>query len=221
MEIREKFLERFVSKPTLIQKVEKRLERDGLLGINIGLQEGLFLKSLCSQRHIKKVVEIGTQYGCSASWMAMGLREKGVIWTLEKDSTCLVQARITFEDPDFLSLGCSIHLLEGSALENLKNLEKKGPFDLVFIDANKAGYPDYLHWAKENLSPGGIILADNVYLFGSLFENSCPENVSKKMWQAMNDFLEDIFMDQDFRSSILPTEEGMLFSTKKTKRGCA
>ena len=101
MEIREKFLERFASKPTLIQKVEKRLETDGLLGINIGLEEGLLLKSLCSQRHIKKVIEIGTQYGCSASWMAMGLREKGVIWTLEKDPTCLAQARITFEDPDF------------------------------------------------------------------------------------------------------------------------
>ena len=64
-------------------------------------------------------------------------------------------------------------------------------------------------------------MADNVYLFGSLFENFCPENVSRKMWQAMNDFLKDIFMDPDFRSSILPTEEGMLLSTKKTKRGWA
>ncbi len=185
------------------------------MGINIGFQEGLLLKSFCSLKHIGKIVEIGTQYGCSTTWMAMGLRERGHIWTLEKDSGCVAQAEISFKDPDFLALGCQVHLLEGPAHENLNDLKKQGPFDLVFIDANKAGYLDYLNWARENIVPGGMIVADNIYLFGSLFEDQCPKEIPGKMWQVMNEFLVNIFRDQNFESSIIPTKDGFLLATKR------
>ena len=212
----ERFLNRFLVKPPLIQKIEKRLKEDELLGVNIGLQEGLLLKSLCSQKQIKKVVEIGTQYGCSTSWIAMGLKEKGQIWTLEKDPGCVTQARISFGDPEFLKLGCQVHLMEGPALENLNNLEKQAPFDLIFIDANKIDYPEYLDWAKGNIRPGGMVVADNVYLFGHLFEDQrTTREIPKKMWQAMNKFLINIFKDRSFETSIIPTEDGLLLATKR------
>ena len=212
----EEFLKKFLTKPLLIEKIEKRLQKDGLLGINIGFQEGLFLKSLCSQKHVRKVVEIGTQYGCSTSWMALGLRKKGTIWTLEKDPNCIIQAGISFKDPDFLKLGCQVQIVKGPALKNLNTLKEQGPFDLIFIDANKSGYPDYLNWSKENVTSGGMIVADNVFLFGSLFESQCPPEVPKKMWQAMNQFLTNIFKDDNFESSIIPTEDGFLLATRKT-----
>ncbi len=211
----EEFLKKFLTKPLLIEKIEKRLQKDGLLGISIGFQEGLFLKSLCSQKHIRKVIEIGTQYGCSTSWMALGLRERGMIRTLEKDPNCVIQAEISFKDPDFLKLGCQVQILKGPALENLNTLKEQGPFDLIFIDANKSGYPDYLNWSKKNIISGGMIVADNIFLFGSLLESQCPPEVPEKMWQAMNQFLINIFKDKNFESSIIPTEEGLLLATKK------
>lgn len=208
-------IDRLSSKPDLIQRIEDRLIRDDKIGINIGMQEGLLLKSICSQAHIGKVVEIGTQYGCSAAWMAMGLGGRGKIWTFEKDPVNAEQARETFGDPGFQELQCSVELFEGAALDNLPSVEANGPFDLIFIDANKAGYWDYWQWAKSNIKHGGLVVADNVYLFGTVFLEECPEKTPKKMWNVMRQLLDDAFADSSFDSSIVPTDEGLLLATKK------
>ncbi len=208
------FLEKYATRPTLIQDVERRLESDGRLGINIGLEEGLILKSLCSQPHVEKVVEIGTQYGCSASWMAMGLKKRGQLYCLEKDPQCLKNAKITFSHPLFQELGSKVELIAGAALETLAQLKSKGPFDLIFIDANKKDYPSYLKWAHEQVRPGGLILIDNIYLFDSVFEDTCPENLPPKMWAAMKETLYLAFAAPNFHTSILPTQEGLLLSVR-------
>lgn len=211
----ESLLDQYVTKPALIQWIEGRLKQDERLGINIGLQEGLILKSLCTPPGIQKVVEIGTQYGCSASWMAMALGQRGHIYTLEKDPECIKQSQQTFAHADFKELGCPVTLLQGAALENLQKLEPSGPFDLVFIDANKSGYLDYLHWAKKCLAPNGVIAIDNIYLFGSVFQETCPAETPQKMWKVMKAVLEEQLQDPDYNTSIVPTPEGLLISYKK------
>ncbi len=211
----EELLDQYVAKPSLIQWIENRLENDGRLGINIGMQEGLILKALCSQNNVEKVVEIGTQYGCSASWMAMALGSRGQIYTLERDPECIKNSKETFQHPDFVDLKCQIRLIEGPALENLENLESEGPFDFIFIDANKSGYLDYLHWAKKNLSPAGVIAIDNVYLFGSVFLEECPAETPKKMWNVMKQVLSEQLQDPGYNTFTVPTTEGLLVSYKK------
>lgn len=211
----EHFIERYTQKPYLIREIEQRLHQGERLGINIGVQEGLFLQTLCTQRHVEKVVEIGTQYGCSASWMAFGLGERGTLYTFEKDPICIENAKITFAHPDFVKTGCQVQLLEGDALQNLKSVELKGPFDLIFIDANKNSYYEYLQWSKENLKAGGLIVADNIYLFGTLLEEKPPENIPEKMWKTMDRFVKDLFSDSSFSVSIVPTSEGLLLASKK------
>ncbi len=211
----ENLLEKFVEKPALIGEIEERLKAGGRLGINIGMQEGLLLRALCSQKSVEKVVEIGTQYGCSAAWMSMGLGERGSIYTLEKDPECIKNSQMTFQQADFQALGTRVQLLEGEALENLKSLEEKGPFDLVFIDANKSGYLNYLHWAKNHLAPQGIIAIDNIYLFGSVFSDVCPEGTPKKMWTVMMQVIEEQLQDQDYNTCIVPTTQGLMLSYKK------
>lgn len=211
----DQLIQRWVTKPVIIQWIEDRLESDGRLGINIGIQEGLILKSLCSQINVEKVVEIGTQYGCSATWMAMGLRNQGQIFTLERDPECIKNSRLTFQHPDLLATGCQIHLLEGDAKENLFQLEDKGPFDLVFIDANKSGYLDYLTWAKSNIRRGGLILLDNVFLFETMFMDECPDKTPEKMWNVMRQVLSTQLSDDDYSSSLIPSAEGLLLSCKK------
>lgn len=214
----EELLDRYVAKPSIIQWIEKRLENDGRLGINIGIQEGLLLKGLCTQNNVEKVVEIGTQYGCSATWMAMALGNRGQIYTLEKDPECINNSKETFQHPDFLDLGCQVTLLEGPALESLEKLSNQEPFDLIFIDANKSGYLDYLHWAKNHLADHGLIAIDNIYLFGSLFEEACPEETPKKMWNVMKQVLQEQLQDPDYNSYIVPTTEGLLVSHKRVRR---
>lgn len=211
----EVLIQKLTQKPKLIEGIEERLKRDGRLGINIGIQEGLILKSLCSQEYIKKVVEIGTQYGCSASWMAMGLAEGGKIYSFEKDPETAEEARKSFMEPEFKNLGCQMQLFEGAALELLPTIEEDGPFDLVFIDANKVGYLDYFNWARKNVRSGGLIVADNVYLFGTMFEEECPENTPKKMWMVMREMLQQAFQDPQLDSFFIPTQEGLLVCTKK------
>ena len=128
-----------------------------------------------------KVVEIGTQYGCSAAWMAQALGKAGQLYTLEKDPQCLENSQKTFQHSDFIETGCHVELIEGDALEGLQKIEAKGPFDMVFIDANKSGYGHYLDWARNNIRKGGIIAIDNIYLFGTVFMDECPEKTPKKM----------------------------------------
>jgi caffeoyl-CoA O-methyltransferase len=211
----ESLLDRFMHKPSLIQEIEQRLERDDRIGINIGLQEGLLLKALCSQPSVEKVVEIGTQYGCSAAWMALGLGDKGTIFTLEKDPQCIENSQLSFQHAEFVATGCEVQLLEGEALENLSALEEQGPFDLIFIDANKSAYLEYLHWSQQNISSHGIIAIDNVYLFDSVFETTCPEKTPKKMWNVMQAVLKEQLQHPDYHTSIVPTPEGLLLSYKK------
>lgn len=212
---KQELLERLYHKPELIQWIEERLSKDEKLGINVGLEEGLILKSICAQFSVEKVVEIGTQFGCSASWMAMGLKTRGIIYSCEKDKNSVQEAIKTFAHPEFKKFGCTVEILEGDAQENLTSLSPKGPFDLVFIDANKSGYLDYYHWAKNNLKPGGYLIADNIYLFGTIFEQNPPPDIPQKMWKVMNQFLTEIFADPQFETSIIPTDEGLLLATKK------
>ena len=63
-----------------------------------------------------------------------------------------------------------VQVLRGLALETLPGLEKEGPFDFCFVDADKNAYPAYVDWASDNLRPGGLIALDNAYLFGELYK---------------------------------------------------
>jgi predicted O-methyltransferase YrrM len=207
-------LETLSVKPSLINKIEERLINDGKIGINVGLQEGLILKSLCAQDSVNKVVEIGTQYGCSASWMALGLKKGAKIFCFENDVNHIIEAQKTFNEAGFLELHVQVQLFAGKALEQLPNIEQEGPFDLIFIDANKTSYWDYFQWALKNISKGGLIVADNVYLFGTQFLSECPEGTPLKMWLAMRKVLVEAFSNPSLSSSIIPTQEGMLVSVK-------
>ena len=163
----------------------------------------------------EKIVEIGTQYGCSTLWMAQALGPEGCIYTLEKNAKHIEQAQVTFSQEENKELAKKIHLVTGDAAESLKSIEQWAPFDLVFIDANKNGYLDYYLWAKQFLKSGGYIVADNVYLFGTMFQDSPPEQSSQKMWTKMKHFLSEVFSDPDFDSTFIPTTEGLLVATKK------
>ena len=210
----EKLAQALKPKTKLVEGVEERLKGHDKLGINIGCLEGHFLQALVSQQSVEKVVEIGTQYGCSTAYIAESLGGLGEIYAFEKNEDCLEQARATFASDAFKMTGCKIELISGDAREGLQSIEQRGPFDLVFIDANKNAYLDYYLWAKEFLRPGGYLVIDNVFLFGTVFEETKPEKIPNKMWVGMKSLLQTVFSDSSMTASLVPTQEGLLFAVK-------
>lgn len=107
-----------------------------------------------------------------------------------------------------------IEFVLGDAREELKKLEALGPFDGIFIDGNKAAYMDYLEWAEKNIKTGGLILADNVFLNGSVW-GEASARFSEKQIRIMQEFNKRLADPDKFVSVIAPTFEGLYIAIKK------
>ncbi|HEY5638544.1 MAG TPA: O-methyltransferase, partial [Dehalococcoidia bacterium] len=152
--------------PLLAELTEATQEQFGGLSMMLsGRVEGLLLQTLAAAIGARRTLEIGTFTGFSALMTAAALPDDGKIVTLELSAEHAAFARSFFErSPD----GHKVRLIEGPALDSLKALE--GPFDLVFIDADKGGYLDYYEAALPMLSERGVIAVDNVLWGGNVLD---------------------------------------------------
>jgi caffeoyl-CoA O-methyltransferase len=180
--------------------------------IQIGPEEGRLLQFLIHLVGAKKIVEIGTHAGYSSIWMARALSEEGHIYTIERDKNRARMARETFLHFDEFSE--NISLLEGKALEVLPEIEEKGPFDLVFIDADKLNYANYLDWAEKNVRKGGLIIGDNTFLSGAVYGEPETERISPAALKAMQTFNDRLGDAEKFLGIMLPTHEGWTMGIK-------
>lgn len=159
----------------------------------------------------KKIVEIGTLCGYSAVCLARGLAPGGVLYTLERSTH---HAQVAGEVFQQLGLQDRVVLVFGDAHQTLPTLASQGPFDMVFIDADKEGYPFYLDWAVANLRKGGLLVADNVFVFGHI---TTPQPTSGKLADlvhAMRAFNQACVSHKDLVTTFLPTGEGLLVAVK-------
>jgi predicted O-methyltransferase YrrM len=171
------------------------------------------MATLIHSHQCKKFVEVGTLTGASALWILQGLPEGGHLWTLEKDPLHARAAREIFDQYHQVQPSKGIHLIEGDARETLKTIEAEGPFDGIFIDGNKSAYGDYLDWAEAHLKKGALILADNIFLGGSVFTGNSAQ-FSKKQIEVMRNFNERLANPEKYFSAIAPTEEGLFVAVK-------
>lgn len=178
-------------------------ERSGLPPIQVSQQEGALLTFLMRLIGARRVVEVGTLAGYSALRLAKGLTAGGRLWTVEFDPRNAMAARpaLAAAPPHV-----TVKLVEGDARDVLPALAAEGPFDAVFLDADKAGYPHYGRWAAQHLRPGGLLLADNVYLFGRLLDEDDEA-------RAMRAFHDETL--QAFDTCVVPTPDGLLLGIKK------
>ena len=102
----------------------------------------------------------------------------------------------------------------GPAKENLAKIAKEAPFDLVFIDADKVSYADYLNWAIDHLRVGGVILADNTFAWGAIHNPINPDGSENKEVIGLRKYNEHAARDPRLRTTILPTGEGLTVSVK-------
>lgn len=185
--------------------------REATIGKNDSIyiypEEGKLLQLLIKLSKVKTIVEIGTLSGYSANWMVDALPEDGFIYTFEHDPkrADLAQSNIT---------DSRIKLIRGNALKMLPEIESQGPFDMVFIDANKNDYSNYLTWSEKNIKKGGIITADNTLLFNTVWDKNSTERVSPAGVKSMQEFNLRLADSTKYTSLLLPTEEGFSIAIK-------
>ncbi len=137
------------------------------------------LQTLVFAQRPRLVVEVGTYAGFSALAMAEALPPEGRIVTLELDDA---HADFVQRHVDASPFADRVEIVRGPALESLERLD--GPFDLVFIDADKTGYPAYYEAALAKLAPDGLIVADNTLRGGGVLD---PDSEGDRVIAALND----------------------------------
>jgi predicted O-methyltransferase YrrM len=146
----------------------------GLPAIQVSPPQGKLLALLARSIGARTALEFGTLGGYSTIWLGRALPGDGRLITLEYEAAYADVARINLERAGLVE---KVQVRVGPALETLPVLEDEGagPFDLVFIDADKVHTPEYFAWSVEHTRPGGLIVADNVVRGGALVDESDPD----------------------------------------------
>ena len=175
----------------------------GLPDIQVSAPYGKMLHLLARAARARRILEIGTLGGYSAIWLARALPPDGRLVTLEVDPKHAEVARGNLERA---GLGDRVEVHVGPALETLRGLASEGaePFDMVFIDADKPGYPDYLELSLQLSRAGTVIVADNVIRRGDILDGSSGDpNV-----QAMRRFHERLASEKRISATAVQTVGG-------------
>ena len=201
----------FSKEDDILKNIREWSEKENVGYMQISPYEGGILQFLCKALQVKKAVEIGTLYGYSSLMIARALPEDGHLFTLDINKTRQEKAKILIQnDP----ASRKIQFIPGPAMESLKKLERRTPFDMVFIDADKSAYLDYLHWSNKNLKPRGLLTADNTFLFGAVYKEAEREQ-DKKALETMTKFNKEVASSGLYISTLIPTAEGLTIGIKQ------
>jgi predicted O-methyltransferase YrrM len=157
----------FVSSDGALDRTLATSSAAGLPEIAVSPVQGKFLMLLAQVSGARRILEIGTLGGYSTIWLARGLSEDGRLISLEFSSK---HAEVARQNIAGAGLNARVEVRVGRAQDTLPQLVAEGiePFDLIFIDADKPGYPDYLEWSLKLSRPGTLIIADNVVRNGEV-----------------------------------------------------
>jgi len=173
-------------------------------GMQVGRIEGRFLKMLVRLTGARRILEIGMFTGYSALMMAEGLPEDGHLITCDVDPKAEAIAQRYFnESPD----GHKIEIRMGPALETIRSVS--GPIDMVFIDADKTNYSNYYEAVMPLVSPGGLIVADNVLWSGRVLNPQSDDD------HAIVAFDKLVQSDPRVENVCLTVRDGMMLAWKR------
>lgn len=159
-----------------------------------------------------RVLELGTAIGYSAILMAEHLSPGGEIITVERDEVMIARARENIEKAGFSGV---IRIVEEEAATALCWLE--GPFDLIFLDAAKGQYGEFLPDCLRLLAPGGILISDDVLYYGMVAEPEKTVRDKATLVRRLRTYLETITTHPELSTVVLPVEDGVAISVKKEK----
>jgi caffeoyl-CoA O-methyltransferase len=159
----------FNDQDDILEATEQSLNEFNIPPISVSLNQGKFLMLLAKLCQAKKILEIGTLAGYSTIWLARALPANGHLITLEYEA---LHAEVAKKNIAHAGLEHLVEIRVGKAIELLPQLEMdgSGPFDMIFIDADKPPYKEYFDWALKLSRPGTLIVADNVIREGKVLE---------------------------------------------------
>lgn len=174
----------------------------------IGPACGYYCYQLARMIQAKSIFELGSGYGYSTAWFAKAVRENGggvvhhTVWDEE----------LSKRAAGHLSRLGSADLVKFHNAEAVETLRQTpGPFDIIFNDIDKQGYPDSLPVIKEKLRPGGLLIIDNMLWHGQTLD----PNDHEESTEAIRRFTRDITADPDWIVSLAPMRDGMIIAYKK------
>ena len=200
------YAETYLAEDSVLQAARRRGVELGCIPIGPGA--GAALRFLAAVTAARAVVEVGTGAGVSGLWLLRGMRPDGVLTTVDKDSEHQRAARQAFAEAGIPS--GRARLINGAALEVLPRLADGG-YDLVFIDAAKTEYADYLTEALRLLRPGGVVAFDNVLWHDRVADPAQrdPETV------AMRDLGRSVRDDERLVPVLLHAGDGLLAAVRR------
>ena len=168
--------------------------------------QGGFLSIISKIIKPKNVLEIGTYSGYATLCIAEGLTTNGIIHTIDKNEELLEIQNRYFKKSRYRN---QIIQYTGNALEIIPQFKEN--FDMIFLDADKENYSNYLDIIKPILNKGGVLLTDNVLWHGKVLKNSEIQDETTKL---INKFNKKLALDSSFETVILPLRDGISFSIK-------
>jgi predicted O-methyltransferase YrrM len=199
-EVDQYYTELFVKPDPRFEQINQASLDAGLPSIQITPNQGKFLELLVRLQGAKRVLEIGTLGGFSTAWLASGLPAGGKLISLEINPEHTVQAEKNLALFEFKS---ELIILQGDGLVLLQEMVEieTEPFDLVFIDATKEQYADYLDWILPLSRPGTIIIADNVVRGGRILDQNSEDNSVR----GIQEFNQKVAADTRLSATVLQT----------------
>jgi len=187
------------SDPTLESALEASATA-GLPAISVSRNQGKFLQILAQIVGARSILEIGTLGGYSTIWLARALRAGGHLITLEVDPKHADVAQLNVSRAGLQDV---VEIRIGNALETLPQLsaERRGPFDLIFIDADKQNIPTYFEWGLKLSRPGTLIVVDNVVRNGTVLD----ADSSDPSVQGVRNFIELLGAESRASGAVIQT----------------
>jgi caffeoyl-CoA O-methyltransferase len=205
-EFEEYLTDLFVHPDPVMDAIYQSPEQNEMPMISVTPIDGHLIQWIMRLVGVTKAVEIGALAGYSGAWIARALPEDGKLYTLEISSK---HAKVARQNYEYAQVADKIELLEGSALDLFPKIGPHGPFDMVFLDADKASYPQYLMWAIDNLRIGGAVLAHNAFRKGRVLD---PHEDDDRGMDAFNRALAG---DKRLDSVILPLGDAMAVGIRR------
>ncbi|MCZ6632881.1 MAG: O-methyltransferase [bacterium] len=175
--------ELFAPEDDLLKEIMPDAVEQGLPRISVSPESGKMLYFLAKSIGARKILEFGALAGYSGIWLARALPDTGRFITLEIHPK---HAEVTRKNYEAAGLSGIAEVRVGDAHTLVTGAAAEAPFDLVFIDADKESYPDYLDFALEHTRQGGLIVADNTNGFGHVHE-ALDESDGRRAIRVYND----------------------------------
>lgn len=193
-------VERLAPEDAALKDTITSLSKAGMPQISVSANQGKFLQVLAVLCKAKKILELGTLGGYSTIWMARALPEGGKLISLEVDPH---HAEVAITNITKAGVADKVEVRVGKALDLLPRMisEKEGPFDLIFIDADKPPYAEYFELALKLSRPGTLIICDNVIRDGKVLDKNSTDEAVK----GAQRFNETLARHTDVTATILQT----------------